>query len=114
MKHLMIAFGALMVMALGSQTAQAASLKKDYCSNQEFYTNTGADDGSRYPHLHCGKNFLTYSASSSKHYNFVVGDSLKTGTAGSACYKAVEQSASTLKGIIAKVCKDEDKTCTGC
>jgi hypothetical protein len=113
MKHLMIAFGALFLIAVGTQSAQA-NLKKDYCSNQTYYTDSGADDGSKYPHLHCGKSFLTYSANSSKHYNFVVGDSLKTGTAGSACYKAVDQSAANLKAKIAKVCSDESKTCTGC
>jgi|TARA_R110000782_G_scaffold34554_2_gene82538 hypothetical protein len=113
MKHLMIALGALFVFALGTQSAQA-NLKKDYCSNQEYYTNAGVNDGSKYPHLHCGKTFLTYSASSGKHYNFVVGDALKTGTAGSACSKADEQSADALKDIIAEVCTDDSKTCTGC
>jgi hypothetical protein len=86
MKYVMTVLGALAVLTLTNQNAHA-NLKKDYCSNQTYYTNAGADDGSTYPHLHCGKSFLTYS-SGSNHYNFVVGDQLKTGTAGSACSKA--------------------------
>lgn len=112
MKHLMTVLGALIALAVTAQTAQA-NLKKDYCSNQTYYTDSGADDGNTYPHLHCGKNFLTYS-SGSNHYNFVVGDQLKTGTAGSACYKAADQSANNLKAKIADVCSDEGETCSGC
>ncbi len=42
-----------------------ANYKKTYCHNQDYVGNTG----SRYPHLHCGKTFLTLSRSSSKHDN---------------------------------------------
>ena len=91
-----------------------ANYKKDYCNKQVYYTNTGADDGSTYPHFHCDKDFMTYSASSSQHYNFAVGSIINKGTAGSACYKALEQRANNLRTIIGEVCDDYDKVCDGC
>ena len=46
--------------------AVEANYKKDYCGNQEFVP------GTKYPHLHCGKNFFTLSYSGgNKHVNFV-------------------------------------------
>ena len=98
-------------------SAQAASWKKDYCNNQTYYTNTGADEGGTYPHLHCDKSFITYSAgsgSNSNRYEILVGDNLNKGTAGSACYKALEQSALNLKDIVKSICSDFSQTCSGC
>ncbi|CDG81653.1 hypothetical protein [Janthinobacterium agaricidamnosum] len=42
--------------------AYADDYKKSYCSNQEYVTQ-----GSKYPHLHCAKDFYVYSESSSNH-----------------------------------------------
>ncbi len=41
------------------------NFKKRYCGNREYIGNPG----SRYPHLHCGRRFLTLSISSHKHHN---------------------------------------------
>lgn len=49
---------------------QALNPKKDYCKNQEFVPDT------KYPHLHCGKGFLTYSVSGSNHDNLIDGDEI--------------------------------------
>lgn len=92
--------------------AVAHSLKKDYCANQDFYTNTGADESSTYPHLHCGKAWITYSASSTQHYNLFNKGGFADGTAKSACFKAQEQGAANLRTIIGNVCTDY--TNTGC
>jgi hypothetical protein len=46
--------------------ALAANYKKDYCGNQDYVGNTGA----RYPHMHCGKGFITLSRSGNDHINF--------------------------------------------
>jgi len=59
----------LMTLALSvllTTTALAVNYKKDYCGNQEYVGNTG----SRYAHLHCGKDFFTLSKTSSNHINF--------------------------------------------
>ena len=46
--------------------AVEANYKKDYCGNQEFLP------GTKYPHLHCGKDFFTLSYSGgNKHVNFI-------------------------------------------
>ncbi len=45
--------------------AEAVNFKKDYCGNQEYVGNAGG----RYPHMHCGKSFLTFSQSKSNHNN---------------------------------------------
>ncbi|URK18999.1 hypothetical protein M9H61_05695 [Thalassospira sp. GO-4] len=112
MKHLVIAFSMLCAVSFAASSAKA-NLKKEYCSNQTYYTETGENDGGRYPHLHCDTKFLTYS-SGSTHYNFVIGNTLQSGTAGSACFKAEEQDAPNLKAKIAEVCDDFGKACYGC
>ncbi len=46
--------------------AFAVNYKKDYCGGEDYVGNAG----SKYPHLHCGKDFLTLSRSGSDHINF--------------------------------------------
>ncbi len=46
-------------------TIEAVNIKKDYCGNEEYVGNSGG----KYPHLHCGKSFLTLSKSSGNHNN---------------------------------------------
>jgi hypothetical protein len=46
--------------------AFATNYKKDFCGNKDYVGNTG----SRYPHMHCGKSFMTLSRSSNDHINF--------------------------------------------
>ena len=57
----------LVVLALSVLIVQAANLKKTYCGNQEFLGNVPATN---YPHLHCGKDFITLSMGSNNHFNF--------------------------------------------
>ena len=45
--------------------ALAGNYKKAYCGNKEYLGNPGK----KYPHLHCGKDFLTFSESAKKHLN---------------------------------------------
>ena len=54
----------LAILVLGVLT-EAVNYKSDYCGNQEYVGN----DGGRYPHLHCGSNFLTFSRGKKKHDN---------------------------------------------
>ena len=44
---------------------EAVNIKKSFCGNRDFVGNPG----SKYPHLHCGKDFLTVSTTSSRHIN---------------------------------------------
>ena len=53
------------VVVILALAAEAINFKKDYCHNQDYVGNPG----SRYPHLHCGKSFLTLSRSKSQHDN---------------------------------------------
>ncbi len=46
-------------------TEAKVNFKRRYCGNYEYIGNPG----SRYPHLHCGKRFLTLSISSNQHHN---------------------------------------------
>ena len=41
------------------------NIMREYCGNQEFVGNAA----NRYPHLHCGKRFLTLSRSGKNHVN---------------------------------------------
>ena len=96
-------------------TANAeANYKRDYCNNQDYYTNNGSNEPGIYPHLHCGRPFIIYSRESNSHYNFLTGDHISTGTAGSACDAATDQKALALKKIIGEICDDYGKTCNGC
>ncbi len=45
--------------------ASAINYKKDYCDNEEYVGNSGH----KYPHLHCGKKFLTLSRNKNRHNN---------------------------------------------
>jgi hypothetical protein len=94
--------------------AEAKSAKSTYCDNQEFYTNSGADAGGAYPHLHCGKNWITYSKNSNQHYNFYVGDNIVKGKANNACTQADDQDADNLKAKIKEMCDDDGVTCSDC
>ena len=42
-----------------------ASYKTDYCNSQEYLGN----EGKKTPHLHCGKDFLTYKKTADNHSN---------------------------------------------
>ena len=44
---------------------EAVNIKKKYCGNDEYVGNLG----SKYPHLHCGKNFITLSKGKKSHNN---------------------------------------------
>ncbi|PLY42103.1 hypothetical protein CSZ94_12030 [Janthinobacterium sp. ROICE36] len=50
-------------------SAHADDYKKNYCSNQAYVAGA-----SKYPHLHCDKDFFVYSSSSSKHTDMARGD----------------------------------------
>lgn len=39
------------------------NFKKDYCNGQDYVGNAG----NKYPHLHCGKDFLVFSESKNDH-----------------------------------------------
>ncbi len=94
--------------------AGAAGYKSDYCDNQEYYTNSGANDGSTYPHLHCNKKWIAYSKSGGQHYNFADGNGVLKGKANSSCNAATEQDAGNLKAKIKEICDDDNKTCDDC
>ena len=69
---------ALLVMALCVLSTEAFSYKKQYCDNEEYVGN----EGSKKPHVHCGKNFFTMSWSDG-HDNLVTKD-------GARCNKVKE------------------------
>jgi len=63
-------FCALAVVGLTQMAAvHAENYKKDYCGNKEFVTLE-----SKYPHLHCDKDFFVYSASKKDHKDLGRGD----------------------------------------
>ncbi len=97
-----------------SSFAMAASYKKDYCNNQDYYTDSGSNDGNIYPHLHCASTWVTYSKNSGQHYNFLTGGSLQKGQANNACTQADGAGAGNLKGIIDRICTDFGQTCDDC
>ena len=55
----LLAFTSLLIVA------EAVNFKKTYCGNQEYIGNPGH----KYPHLHCGKSFLTLSRNKCSHNN---------------------------------------------
>ena len=64
----------LSTLVLAASPAYAVDWKKQYCGGQEYIPS-----GSKYPHLHCGKDFYTYSKTSSNHANMVNGDQANCG-----------------------------------
>jgi hypothetical protein len=71
---------ALIVGVVIPLVALAANYKKDYCAGSEYLGNAGG----KYPHLHCGKDFLTFSTGPSKHSNLNEGQ----GKSGAGCKRA--------------------------
>ena len=57
----------LVVLSLSVLIVQAANFKSTYCGNQEFLGN---DPPTRYPHLHCGRRYITLSLQPNHHINF--------------------------------------------
>lgn len=47
--------------------SEAVNIKKIYCGKQEYVGNPG----NKYPHLHCGSNFLTLSREKNRHINLI-------------------------------------------
>lgn len=68
--------------ALLAPISAHANYAKDNCGGQEYLGN----EGSKYPHLHCGKDFLTLSRSKNDHINLAP-NSVK---AAKACNKTAE------------------------
>ncbi len=56
-----------LVLAALVLVSAAVNFKKQYCGNQEYVGNPGH----KYPHLHCGKNFLTLSRDSNRHTGLI-------------------------------------------
>ncbi|WP_417803562.1 hypothetical protein [Thalassospira lucentensis] len=111
----MIAIAAGLLVA--AQSAQAASLKKTYCDNKEFYGTVSTRDGngSAYPHLHCGSRFITYSPSKNKgnRINFLDKGGLSVSKAENACIDTNDKGADRLTAKIAEICTDYGAAC-GC
>ena len=115
MRHIKTVAIAISIGVLGLASAShAATAKRTYCSNQDYYTDSGANAGGTYPHLHCGNNWITYSKNSGQHYNFYVGDSVVESKANNACTQADAQDADNLKAKIRTICDDDSKTCNDC
>ena len=92
-------------------SASAGSFKKDYCENQEYFNKSGKDVGSKYPHLHCGKDFVTYSKSKKNHINFLKGSTFNVGQANNICS---QQGGNKIEAVVKKICNDYDKVCDAC
>ncbi len=56
-----------LVLAALVLVSEAVNFKKQYCGNHEYVGNRGH----KYPHLHCGKNFLTLSRESNRHTGLI-------------------------------------------
>ena len=54
--------------------ATSGNYMKEYCHNKEFIPDI------KYPHLHCGPGFLTYSSGPNKHDGFVDSHGVKCST----------------------------------
>ncbi|NIZ00778.1 hypothetical protein [Thalassospira lucentensis] len=110
----MIAIAAGLLVA--AQSAQAASLKS-YCNGNDFYGKVPERDGfgDKYPHLHCGSRFITYSPSKNKgnRINFLDKGGLSVSKAGNACLDANNKGADRLTAKIAEICTDYGAAC-GC
>lgn len=102
---------------VAAHSAQAASLKKTYCGNNDFFgTISDRDgDGGSYPHLHCGSRFITYSPNKNKgnRINFLDNGGLSVSKAANACIDANGKNAGRLTAKIADICTDYDAAC-GC
>ncbi|NGZ08543.1 MAG: hypothetical protein CV088_04030 [Nitrospira sp. LK70] len=48
------------------------NFKSQYCNGQDYVGN----DGNKYPHLHCGKDFLVFSESKNNHKYLGKGDDI--------------------------------------
>ena len=97
-------------LALLVSASFSSNYKKDYCNQQTYFDKSGNDVGSKYPHLHCDKKFITYSKTKSNHINFLKGSKFNKGQADNAC----SQASSDIKKVIKEICEDEGKTCNEC
>jgi len=103
-------FMSLMIVIMATVSVNAGSYKKDYCKNNEYFDNNGADDGSHYPHLHCDKKWITYSKAKKSHSNFLKGSRFDKGKANNVCGRASKK----IKKVIKEICEDMGETCNSC
>lgn len=102
----------LLILALASTAVHANNNKSTYCNGQEFYTNRGTNTPGIYPHLHCGKRWVTYSIYKKKHQEFLDSDGVNLQKAIKACNAASDYAH--LKSVITKICQDHGKSCGDC
>ena len=90
----------LLLIIFLSIVAANANYKKTYCHSKEFIPTTQ----NKYPHLHCGKRFLTYSNQSNDHVQFM-------GSHGVDCKKVKKVLESDIlyeiRNVLEKFYKDE-------
>ncbi len=87
-----VALSALVLVAVPA-LAQATDYKKVYCGKKEYVGNPS----NKYPHLHCGSNFYTYSKGSNDHLNMVGKKGPQCGTARNAQEQIHDLDASTVQ-----------------
>jgi hypothetical protein len=84
-----------------------ADLKSTYCGGKEYLGNPG----NKYPHLHCGKDFITYSKKSDNHAEIMRGSQPSCERLRSTL--DVEQGDGELRTALKKVgqdfCKKKDE-----
>ncbi len=101
---------AIMVLglSLASMPAMAKknNYKKDYCSSQDYVGNSS----NKYPHLHCGRGFYTYSKGkdSSQHANMVSSGQAMCGIAGTVQTQIHDLDAKTVADKDAMVTSIDD------
>ena len=115
MKATMSIIAVSATLLIAASSAQAASLKKTYCGNNEFFGTVSArdGDGGAYPHLHCGSRFITYSPGKNTrhHINFLDKGGLSVSKAENACMDTNGKSADRLTAKIAEICTDYGAAC---
>jgi len=119
MKQLILLLKAIafLLILFNQSVAFATDWKKQYCNNNAYIAIDGTNIGSKYPHLHCDKNFFTYSpGKNSNRYNMNKGDIFLVAAANNACKNARNNGASLLKSIIRYACSKEkgNGACESC
>lgn len=86
-------------------SADSTDPKLVVCSGQEYFTNTGENNGDVFPNLHCGDSWLTYNSDKdSLEIKIVFDGKFSTENAATACLDAQRLGARSLSDRIALAC----------
>ena len=118
MKTIVLKIGAAIMLVLMisiSYVPEASANFKQYCGNQEFLDINGGNNPKVKPHIHCGKDYLSYKKTSNNHINVCENNNCYAQRADRSCQEAnAVKPNNPISPAISSLCTDERLQCPYC